>query len=321
MTLEELADELDYHHRTVRRDVEVLESSGFPIERERDAATRKVKLKVAAGCRTPAIPFNLMEVLSIYFAGNLLKSLRGTPMKEGIDTAIRKIEKTLPVHVLEYVDQSQNALVAKPGPLKDYRAHVETLGKIQQAVAEKRKLEVTYRAYGRPKADRHVYRPYCLCFVDGSLYVIGHSELRGAMRTLLLERVEGVRLQDGKFEMPQDFDADDYLAESFGIWHEDATHEVKIEFSREVAQLIREREWHPSQRLEERKNGRVHLTMRVTGLPQLVSWVLSFGHHAKALNPEDLVQQVHGQLLLAAGHYRTRKSEMAPRKSMGTSLR
>lgn len=265
-TLEELADDLEHHPRTIRRDVEVLEAAGFPIERHRDAATREVKLRVPERYRAPSIPFTLMEVLSFYFSANLLKSLKGTPMKEGLDTALAKIERTLPVHVLEYVSNAENAFLAKAGPRKDYRAHVETLRKIHEAVAARRKLDVAYRAYEREKAEDHVYRPYGVMFAEGSLYVLGYSELRGAMRTLLLDRIEGVRLLDDTFQAPADFDAEEYLEESFGVWREDKTHEVKIEFAREEAQFIKEREWHPTQRIEQLRDGRVVLSMRVAGL-------------------------------------------------------
>lgn len=302
-TFEELAGELKYHPRTIRRDAEVLEGAGFPIERVRDPATREVRLKLPQQVRTPNIPFTLMELLSFYFASSMLKSLRGTPMKEGLDTALRKIEKTLPIHVLDHVAGAQNGLLARPGPLKDYRAHVDTLGKVQQAVSERRKLRVSYRAYGRPKAEEHVYRPYCLTFTDGSLYVIGYSELRQAMRTLLLERIERATLLEERFGVPADFDAEDYLEQSFGIWREDATREVKIEFSRGEAQFIREREWHPTQRLQELKDGRVILTMKVAGLVDVCRWALSYGKGARVLAPAELARQVERQLREGARQY------------------
>ena len=307
-TLGELAEELGYHARTVRRDVGMLREVGFPIEYVKNSRTREVRVLVAESYRTPMIPFTLTEVMSIYFAGNLLKSLRGTPMKAGFDSAVAKIEKTLPMHVLEYADDVQNKLVTKTGPLKDYKAHVETLDRLRQAIADKRKLEIDYRAYGRTKSERHFYHPYCMAFANSSIYAIGHSESRNAMRTLLVDRIEAARFINEHFICPSGFDADKYLEDSFGVWREDATQEVKIEFSREVAQLIREREWHPSQRLAEGRNGRVILTMRVNGLPEVVTWVLSFGHQAKALAPTDLVQQVHGQIILAGGLYRTSKT-------------
>lgn len=302
-TLKELAEELECHARTVRRDVEVLETGGFPVERERDPATREVRIRLPQQYRAPNIPFTLTEVLSFYFARNVLDALRGTPMKEGLDTALRKIERTLPVHVLDHVTLSTNALLSKPGPTKDYRGHVEALLKVQQAVADRRKLQIHYRAYGRPKAEAHVFRPYCVTHCDGSLYVIGHSELRGAMRTLLLDRMERVGLLDERFEVPEDFDAEEHLAEGFGIWREDETHEVRIEFAKAEAQFIKERQWHPTQRIEELKDGRLILTMRVSGLLPVVRWVLSYGDGARALAPPALVEQIAQQLRNAAEQY------------------
>lgn len=308
-TLEELGEELGYHHRTVRRDLEVLEVAGFLLERERDPVTRQVKVKLPRLAKIPNIPFTLMEILSIYFASNVLKSLKGTPMKEGIDTALQKIEKTLPVHALEYVSSAENSLLAKPGPLKDYRKHVESITKLQQAVAERRKIRVSYRAYGWDKSVHYIYHPYGMTFTNGSIYVVGHSEPRKATRTLLLDRIERIDLREEKFDLPEDFDLEDHLGESFGIYHEEKTYRVKIEFSKDEAQGILEREWHPTQKIRRLKDGRVILSMNVAGLPQVLRWVLSYGSGARVLAPDELVRWAAADLWAAAQTYHSRRKK------------
>ena len=303
-TLEELAKELEVHVRTVRRDVEVLESAGFLMERERDAATRHVKIKLPPHLKAPAIPFTLAEVLGLYFAGNLMAGLRGTPLKEGVDTALRKIERTLPVRAIEQVAHARMALGVRAGAVADYRPHVGTIARAQQAVAERRKLEVLYRAYGRPRADRHVVHPYALSFAEGALYLIGFSEARQAIRVFRVDRVERAALREEKFDVPEEFDAEAWLGEAFGACREDRTHEVRIEFTPREAPWIRERTWHPTQRIEELKWGGVVLSMRVAGLSEVLGWVLSFGAGAKVLGPEELVRKWRDevrQLSLVAG--------------------
>lgn len=303
-TLEDLAEELGYHARTVRRDIEVLASVGFPLARKRDPTTRQVKIGLPEPYRAPNIPFTLAEVLSFYFSSNLLRNLRGTPMKEGIDTALLKIEKILPVHFLDYASRAENALLVKNGPLKDYKGHVETLSRLHDAIADRKKVVVRYRAYGQDQTDRHVYHPYGVTFADGSLYIIGHSELRQARRIFLLERIHGISVTVERFEHPPDFDLDEYLAEGFGISHEDRVYDVRIEFEKYEAQFIREREWHPTQKLADLPKGRVLLTMKVTGLADVLRWVLSFGAGARALSPPELVKGVSENVRGAARTYK-----------------
>lgn len=303
-TLAELAAEAGVHARTLRRDVEVLEEAGFLLERERDRATGQVKIRLPGNVRAPGIAFNLMEVLAIYFARNLLAVLGGTPMKEGIDTALAKIEATLPVQGLDHVFRARNALAAKRGPCVGYAAHVETIRKVQQAVAERRKVELVYRAYGRSEPARHVVRPYGMPYHDGALYVVGESEQRQAIRVFRVDRIERAALREGRFEVPEKFDLEEFLGEGFGVCHEDRMYDVRIEFGPRNAPWIREREWHPSQRIEEVKGGGLILNMRVAGLQDVLWWVLSFGSGARVLGPGELMERVREEVEGISNAYR-----------------
>ena len=303
-TLAEMAEDLSYHPRTIRRDLGVLESAGFLLERDRRPGNREVVFKLPSAYRAPNIPFNLAELMAVYFSSNLLKGLRGSPFKEGIESAVGKIEKTLPIQVLDYLFTGRNALLAKALSHKDYRPHAETLEILQRAVAERRKVDLVYQAYGRSKPDRHVFQPWCMTFAEGSFYLIGYSEPRKARRIFLLDRVRRASLLDAKFEVPEDFDPDAFLEEGFGIYHEDKIYDVKIEFAKGEAQFIRERVWHPTQKILSLKDGRVVLSMKVAGLMDVVRWVLSYGDGAKALEPPELVDQVRRQLRQGAALYR-----------------
>lgn len=66
---------------------------------------------------------------------------------------------------------------------------------------------------------------------------------------------------------------------------------VKIEFSNEAARTVAEKEWHPSQRVEQ-KNGKVLLRMSVQGLPEVARWVLYHAPNARVIEPKELSAMV-----------------------------
>jgi predicted DNA-binding transcriptional regulator YafY len=79
---------------------------------------------------------------------------------------------------------------------------------------------------------------------------------------------------------------------------------VVVEFSREKAALVEARVWHPTQQVERRPNGGIRLSFLVANLEPLVSWILEWGPHARAVAPLDLVTQVKRELAEAWDQYR-----------------
>jgi predicted DNA-binding transcriptional regulator YafY len=54
------------------------------------------------------------------------------------------------------------------------------------------------------------------------------------------------------------------------------------------AVYVAEREWHPSQKLKHRTDGRVEMRLETTGRKELVRWVLSWIPAVKVLAPKSL---------------------------------
>ncbi len=302
LTIEELCRELEANRRTVYRDIDVLRAAGFAVDKETHEDGH-VYYFIPQGARTPPVPFTTAELLALYFSQGLLKPLDGTPFKQGIASALAKIERTLPVHALDLVGAANQALVVKPTALKNYAAHARKMEDLFGASRERRKVEVAYLALHSDEVTVHRFHPYCSTLHNGSFYWIGRSELRDAMRTFLLDRIQRVKVLEERFEVPDDFDAEAFLEESFGITHEGKTETVKIEFAAAAARPIQERTWHPTQRIEKRPGGAIVLTMETAGLEEIFRWVMSFGSEAKVLAPASLADRVRKAHLDASRRY------------------
>ena len=82
-----------------------------------------------------------------------------------------------------------------------------------------------------------------------------------------------------------------------------ATSRIQLRFHPRPAPYIRERSWHPSQRLKDRADGSVVLTIDVCDDYTLRSWILSFGRGARVLAPAHLVEWVTEELAEAGRQY------------------
>jgi predicted DNA-binding transcriptional regulator YafY len=114
---------------------------------------------------------------------------------------------------------------------------------------------------------------------------------------------EHLRAQD--FAIPTGFNIRDTLHGAFGPHLVDTRgpHDVVVEFSRDKALLASSRTWHRTQRIEQLRNGAVQITMRVPHLAPVVSWILEWGPHARAIAPTMLVEQVKTELEQALALY------------------
>ena len=76
-----------------------------------------------------------------------------------------------------------------------------------------------------------------------------------------------------------------------------------VEFSAEKAHLVSSREWHPTQTITRLPNGRIRLAFSAPSLAPLVSWILEWGPHARAIAPDALVEKVMQELDEARDQY------------------
>jgi predicted DNA-binding transcriptional regulator YafY len=117
---------------------------------------------------------------------------------------------------------------------------------------------------------------------------------------------EADALRNAPFVVPASFHVADVLNGAFGIHvaSSDAPpRRVVIEFSAAKAAFVRARIWHPTQTFEELPDGRIRLAFTCASLIPVVSWVLEWGPHAKALEPPELVADVIAELDAARRAY------------------
>jgi predicted DNA-binding transcriptional regulator YafY len=191
VTLQELAaglpDDFPKHLRTLRRDLEALETAGYPVLNERlDGQTR---WRLTDGSRAPAIGFSPTELMALAVSRDLLRPLEGTALRSALDSAVTKATAALPPGGSELVRQMRDWLSVHLGPYKPYRKHRETIDRLARAIAERRTVQIRYFTAARQVTTRREVDPYHLRYVGGALYLDGHDHYRRKLRTFAVERI------------------------------------------------------------------------------------------------------------------------------------
>jgi proteasome accessory factor B len=140
--------------------------------------------------------------------------------------------------------------------------------------------------------------------VDNAWYLLAHDPQRGQLRTFALARIRVPKPSGRTFDRPRNFSAAKELKSGFGVFGGTGRHSVRIRFDAFAARLVRERDWHPSQKIRELRSGEIELEMTLGALEEIERWILSWGEHAKVLGPKTLADSVHQRILKTSRHYR-----------------
>ena len=296
VTLDEIVDRLppDYarHPRTVRRDLEALEAT-FPLINERIEG--RVRWRLMDGFRqAPALSFSPTELMALVISRSLLRPLAGTEIQTALDSAMAKASRLLPSASIDYVQQVQNVFAVGLGPHKTYRQHRETIDRLTQAIARKRTVQMRYYSASRLRTMRREVDPYRLWYAVGGLYLVGYCHLRKEPRMFAIERMRGVTLTDHPYQLPLGFDLEGFVQDSLMVMRGPRI-EVSLRFDKATAAWVKDRIWHPTQKITMLKSGELILTLTVADSRELLGWVLSFGNGVRVIRPFSLGEAVSSE--------------------------
>lgn len=168
----------------------------------------------------------------------------------------------------------------------------ETLSIAQQAIMAGMMLEFDYRAEGKEEAEWRRVIPYGL--VHGAIsYLIGKLPEREAPPVFYrLDRMTGVKVSDRAGIIPADFDVDQWMSKSFGIWQGDE-YEIELRANPEVADLARQWRFHSRQVLRDEPDGSLHISFRAGGLKELAIHLCLWTGSIIPIQPKELVEELN----------------------------
>ena len=286
----DLAQELEYHWRTVYRDLEALQLAGFPIFTDRVDGKNRWSILDSARQNVP-IPLDLTEVMALYFSRGLMRVLKDTIFYESLESFFQKVKATLPAETIQYLEKIEQSLEVGSKPYKRYDQLRDVIDRISQALVDRRVVEIDYYTMSRKKRTQRKVAPYKIWLFDGAFYLVGNCGLREDIRIFALDRIRSLRLTDETFQIPEDFRVEDFMHTSFGVFH-GKPQNVRIRFAPEVAGYIKEKTWHATQKLTSQNDGSVIFEARVAGTDEIKYWLMSWGSEAEVLSPATLRDQM-----------------------------
>ena len=317
----EVAAELDTNPRNVYRDLHALEEAGFPIYNDRVEGKGLWSVLDTVRHHIPA-PFTLPELMALYFGRGMLRAFRGTFFYESLESLFGKIRANLPEQSLRFLERAEATLHVDLRPFKPYERFKEIIESANHAALDRDTVEIVHHTMGSREESRRRVDPYAVWFHNGTFYLIGHCHLRGEVRMFAMDRIRMLHRTGVSFPAPEGFDVEEYLGASFGAYRGEPER-IRVRFSPGVAGYIREKVWHPTQRIEENPDGSIVFEAVAAGMPEIRSWVMSWGAEAEVLEPQSLRKGVRAQAEQMASAYagktRATASASAPAHNPGAA--
>lgn len=283
-----LARGLEVCRKTILRDLAFMRDRlDLPLEYD---ATRRGYCYTAPVDNFPTVQVSEGELFALLIAQRALSQYRGTPFEAPLASAFRKITEGLRASVFISLDHLDTPVTFRP--IGVARTDLQNFQIVARAVSEHRELVFEYCKIDSSRYRRRRVRPYHLVCVDNQWYLVSHDCMRGAIRTFALVRMKQPALSAKRFEKPGDFSIEKHLRAAFGIFAGKPKYSVRVEFDAFAARLIREKSWHPAQKIRDLPDGRLEFRVRLASLHEIERWILSWGTHARVLGPPKLVRQI-----------------------------
>lgn len=193
-SIQSLADELQVSPAGVRLRVEEMRESGIPISDPKAGNVTMLAFEL------PGTKLSVREVGAVVTGLERLSGERDSPLRKSATTALDKLSEALPAGLYELVFESPWLEM-----LREARelAQLETLERLETAVAKQRKVRISYRALDGGLSERVVW-PLELTPSGPSWLLGAWCELRQDYRTFIAEAIrrsevlpEGFDLEGG----------------------------------------------------------------------------------------------------------------------------
>lgn len=169
------------------------------------------------------------------------------------------------------------------------------LALLRDATRARRPCRIRYLKPGATLPEERRLHPYVLVFASGHWYAIGADPAAAGIRAFRLDRMLDVAIEDGGFEVPDDFRAGDWIEEG-GLFFAETEMVARVRYSPRVARWLRERAGPGEAERQDEPDGSLVVWHRVADPGWLVRHVLVYGAEAELLEPEGMRELIAGRV-------------------------
>jgi predicted DNA-binding transcriptional regulator YafY len=289
-TPQTLAEKFETTPRSIFRDINALNTSGFAITFDKDLNTY---------CFTDSdftlrdLDLTNNELIALLVGSQVARGL-GKPFEKAFQSILKKAHKDTGRQTQEQVKklQEEQRFWVDIYPMEGFEQIERQYNAINEAMDKKVEIEISYKAMSNEKETRRTIAPYGLTLQRGLWYVIGFCSLRKDIRVFAIDCIKNFKLTDKHYSIPADFRLEEYFKTGWHMLRYGKPVEVILEFGKEYARWIKRRKWHPTQKIEEKQDGSIIFKATLQGTIEFKWWIYHWIPYCKVLAPSELRKEM-----------------------------
>lgn len=282
---QELAGHFEISLRTVYRDIAALGEAGVPI-----AGEAGVGYSLLKGYHLPPVMFTADEASTLFVGAEMVRRFADTSLHAPLNAALDKLRAVLPRDRQDHVARlaERTVIAGRPDGRRPDPAAAPWLLTVQQGVAQRRVLRLTYHGAGREEDTRREVEPLGLVFYSAAWYLVAWCRLRRDFREFRLDRIRRLDLSAEIFPSRPDFSLSEHLEKNV---ERENMLPVRVWFAQRAQDRAR-RESVATLIEGAARDGGSEFSFTTFSLEWLARWILSYGSDAEALEPARLRELV-----------------------------
>jgi predicted DNA-binding transcriptional regulator YafY len=212
----------------------------------------------------PLFQLTEAELVSVFIAQKALEAYKGTALEQPLRTAFQKLQAaTGSANVSVSWEDFDSAISFRH--FGAYLPDATIFSELAKTIRNEEVVEFGYKKLDAKAYEKRTVEPWHLACVSGQWYLLGHDRNRKARRIFVLARMRKVSRTANKFSNPRPAaeEIQRLFRNSFEIWQTESAEleQIVLRFSGRAAQLVRERNWHSSQQIQELAGGNLELSL------------------------------------------------------------
>ena len=289
-TPETLAEEFGTTERNIYRDLKDLDAAGFSITFDREDNTY----------RFTDPDFSLRDLnlnsdeLTALLVGQQLSHNLGKHFEKAFQSLLKKVHKDTGAKtraIAKDMNKGKQFFI-DISPMEGFEHIERQYNALVEAMDRKEEIEIVYKAMRSRQETKRVIAPYGLSFHEGMWYVVGYCHMRREIRTFALDCIKAFEVTSRPYSIPSDFKIAEYFKPGWHMIRYGEPVEVVIKFEERYARWIKRRTWHPTQVIEEDKDGSHNFKDRIEGTRELKWWTYHWIPYCEIMAPLELRDEV-----------------------------
>jgi predicted DNA-binding transcriptional regulator YafY len=306
LVLKEIARKCLVSLSTIYRDMKALEYEiGVPIWQN------SKKWGISESAYLPPINFTQTEAICLLQATRLMQKLSNR-FDPNIYSTFIKLNTIIPPPINEQIKNTLEFMEKQP---RDERV-IRNFQKLMQSWISRRVVRFYYQDRQGNSLKEIIIEPY---FIEPliqvfSIYVIGYCRTSKSIQGYNINHIIGdVIIELDTYEIPKDFNINDYMSQAWDIHHWEEYVNIKLRFSKKLRNAISDTVWHHSQVIKLQKDGSVIMTLKVRNYRTFRNWIIGWGSEVEVLEPLELRKEIANFVKELNAHYSSSIEEFNPK--------